>query len=136
MDFNRQIALQQQPSGKDDGDSNIPAPFLATLAFLSACQDQSNGQAVAHRYETTYLRHYNRAPRNFLELKAARNSTDGLEPMPSPASAAAIGRTPPKPKPRRRKPQPEKSDFCRKVPIPKSDTGHPRAVIESSRPRT
>ena len=77
IDFNREIARQ------DPADTEAPAPFRATLAFRSLCEDQAHSQALAHRYETTYERQYNRALRDLALLKALhkhtlRNSIEGL----------------------------------------------------------
>ena len=73
IDFNREIARQ------DPSDADAPAPFRATLAFRSLCHDDNHSQALAHRYEMTYERQYNRALRDFILLKDLRHSTTGLE---------------------------------------------------------
>ena len=39
------------------------------------------GQTAAHRYETTYLRHYDRALRTLIDLKTLRKTTTGLDPQ-------------------------------------------------------
>ena len=76
IDFNREIACQ------DPTDSAAPAPFRATLAFRSLCQDEGHSQALAHRYETTYERQYNRALRDLALLRdlSPKNSRETKSP--------------------------------------------------------
>ena len=79
IDFNREIASQ------DPADSSAPAPFRATLAFRSLCQDEGNSQALAHRYETTYERQYNRALRDLALLRDLSPKSRRSENMSSAA---------------------------------------------------
>lgn len=74
MDLNRQIA-RLDPADTVDAHPS----FLATLAFLNSCQDEHNSQGIAHRYETTYGRQYNRALRDLVLLRTLRSPTDGIE---------------------------------------------------------
>ena len=70
---------------QDPADADAPAPFRATLAFRSLCQDEGHSQALAHRYETTYERQYNRALRDLALLRDLSPKSRRSENM-SPAA--------------------------------------------------